>query len=208
MELFLDSDGDGMEQLGDEPSESVREWRFIRAAEELTAGTAGDADGCFGCSLAVAAAAADGCFVCSLAIAGAAAGCFGCSLAVAAAAAGSFGCSLAVAGAADGSFGCSLAVAAADGLLLAGLSPAGPLLKKPCASSFILSLTWTEEVSGLSAASWATSEVGFSARPLCAPLSLLTRSADLADGLADCRRSRGLMRRPGRNVVMLFFITY
>ncbi len=161
MELFLDSDGDGMEQLGDEPSESVREWRFMRAAEELTVGTAGDTDS----------------------------GCFGCSLAVSAAAAGCFGCSLAVAG-------------AADGLLLAGLSPAGPLVKKPCARSFILSLTWTEDVSGLSPASGATSEAGFSARPLWAPLSLLTRSADLADGLADCRRSRGLMRRPGHSVVM------
>ncbi len=186
MELFLDSDGDGMEQLGDEPSESVKEWRFMRAAEELTVGTAGDTDGgCFGC--------------CSLAVAGAADGCFGCSLAVAAADDGCFGCSLAVAAAADGCFCCSLAVAgaAAEVLLLASLSPAGPLVKKPCARSFILSLTWTEDVSGLSTASGVTSEAGFSARPLCAPLSLLTRSADLADGLADCRRSRGLIRRPG-----------
>jgi hypothetical protein len=181
MELFLDSDGDGMEQLGDEPSESVREWRFMRAAEELTVGTAGDTDG--------------GCFGCSLAVAGAADGCFGCSFAVATAADGSFGCSLAVA-----------VAAAADGLLLAGLSPAGPLMKKPCARSFILSLTWTEDVSGLSAASGVTSEAGFSARPLCAPLSLLTRSADLADGLADCRRSRGLMRRPGHSVIILLSI--
>jgi len=44
MELFLDSEGDGMEQLGDELSESVSvtEWRFIRAVE-LTIGTAGEA---------------------------------------------------------------------------------------------------------------------------------------------------------------------
>ncbi len=141
MELFLDSDGDGMEQLGDEPSESVREWRFMRAAEELTVGTAGDTDG--------------GCFGCSLAVAGAADGCFGCSLAVAGAAADDcFVCSFAVAG------------AVAEGLLMAGLSPAGPLVKKPCASSFILSFTWTEDVSGLSAASGVTSEVGFRARPL------------------------------------------
>jgi hypothetical protein len=148
----------------------------MRAAEELTVGTEGDADGgSFGCSLAVA-GAANGC-------------CFGCSLAGAAA----DGCSLAVAGAAD------------DGLLLAGLSPAGPLVKKPCARSFILSLTWTEDVSGLSAASGATSEDGFSARPLCAPLSLLTRSADLADGLADCSRSRGLMRRPDQSVIVIIY---